>query len=345
MADNSTPETSNNNSLSFNDAIASLLPDPPQAENQEEVAAESQEEIETQPSEEPEAEAETEEEADEVESDVDDEVEEEGDAEEDALDEDIQEDEDETPQTFTVKVDGETLEVTLEEALAGYQRQGAFTKKMQELADGRKALAAEAQDVRQRRDEYLHKLELLTNHLQSTTAKEPDWDRLFEELDAKEYARAVHEWQERKNNLAVVNAEAETLRRQQTAETQVAFQQHLVNEKEKLLDAIPAWRDETRMKKERAAVVNYAKTLGYTAEEIQVASDHRAVKALYDSWRLSTLNKETDVAKKKVRKAPKMAKAGTPRPKSEGQTRRKKQLGQRLNKERSINAAVDFLIG
>ena len=135
MADNSTPETSNNNSLSFNDAIASLLPDPPQAENQEEVAAESQEEIETQPSEEPEAEAETEEEADEVESDVDDEVEEEGDAEEDALDEDIQEDEDETPQTFTVKVDGETLEVTLEEALAGYQRQGAFTKKMQELAD------------------------------------------------------------------------------------------------------------------------------------------------------------------------------------------------------------------
>lgn len=345
MADNSTPETSDNNSLSFNDAIASLLPDPPQAENQEEVAAESQEEIEAQPSVEPEAEAETEEEADEVESDVDDEVEEEGDAEEDALDEDIQEDDDETPQMYTVKVDGQTLEVTLEEALAGYQRQGAFTKKMQELADGRKALAAEAQDVRQRRDEYLHKLELLTNHLQTSQAQEPDWDRLFEELDAKEYARAVQLHQESKNNLAVVNAEAETLRRQQTAETQVAFQQHLVNEKEKLLDSIPAWRDEGRMKKERAAVVNYAKTLGYTAEEIQVASDHRAVKALYDSWRLSSLNKETDVAKKRVRKAPKMAKAGTPRPKGESQTRRKKQLSQRLNKERSVNAAVDFLIG
>ena len=105
------------------------------------------------------------------------------------------------------------------------------------------------------------------------------------------------------------------------------------------------YHSSTRMKKERAAVVSYAKTLGYTAEEIQVASDHRAVKALYDSWRLSTLNKETDVAKKKVRKAPKMAKAGTPRAKGESQTRRKKQLSQRLNKERSVNAAVDLLLG
>lgn len=150
---------------------------------------------------------------------------------------------------------------------------------------------------------------------------------------------------ERKNDLAAVQVEKGEIQKQQAAENQVAFQQHLVTEKQRLLDAIPAWQDETRMKKERAAVVNYAKTLGYTAEEIQVASDHRAVKALYDSWRLSTLNKETDVAKKKVRKAPKMAKAGTPRAKGESQTRRKKQLSQRLNKERSVNAAVDLLLG
>ena len=342
MADNSTPETSAQNSFSFNDAVTSLI-DPPEAENQEEVAAESQEELEAQPSEEEEVEAEVEGEVDETEPDVDEEAD--FDAEEDALDEDDQEDDQETPDTYTVKVDGENVEVTLEEALAGYQRQGAFTKRMQELSEGRKALEAEASVVRQNRDKYAQGLELLSNHLQSVQAQEPDWDRLYNELDAKEYARAVQLHNERKNDLAAVEAERGEIHRQQAAENQAAFQQHLVTEKQRLLDAIPAWQDETRMKKERAAVVNYAKTLGYTAEEIQVASDHRAVKALYDSWRLSTLNKETDVAKKKVRKAPKMAKAGTPRPKGESQTRRKKQLSQRLNKERSVNAAVDLLLG
>lgn len=342
MADNSTPETSTQDSLSFNDAVTSLI-DPPQAENQEEVAAESQEELEAQPSEELEVEAEIEGEVDEPDPDVDDEAD--FDTEEDALDEDETETDDDEPQLVTAVIDGERVEITVEEAVAGYQRQGAFTKRMQELSEGRKALEAEASVVRQNRDKYAQGLELLSNHLQSVQGQEPDWDRLYDELDAKEYARAVQLHNERKNDLAAVQVEQGEIQKQQAAENQVAFQQHLVSEKERLLDSIPAWRDETRMKKERAAVVNYAKTLGYTAEEIQVASDHRAVKALYDSWRLSTLNKETDVAKKKVRKAPKMAKAGTPRAKGESQTRRKKQLSQRLNKERSVNAAVDLLLG
>lgn len=344
MADNSTPETSTPDSLSFNDAVATLLSDPPPAENQsEQDAAESQEDetLEAQPSESDDIEAEAE--TDEVEVDEDD-VEYEDD-EDDALDEDDQEDDQEQPETFSVKIDGEVVEVTLEEALAGYQRQGAFTKRMQELAEQRKAVESETQQTRQLRDQYAQGLDLLNNHLQSMTAQEPDWDRLYNELDAKEYARAIQLHNERKQNIESVNAERSMIAKQQQAESQAAFQQHLVSEKERMLDAIPAWRDETTMASERAAVVEYAKSLGYTPEEIQVASDHRAVKALYDSWRLSKLNKQTDAAKKKVRKAPKMAKAGTPRTKGEGQSRRKRQLANRLNQERSINAAVDLLLG
>lgn len=344
MADNSTAETSNPDSLSFNDAVATLLSDPPPAENQsEQEAAESQEDanLEAQPSESDDIEAEAE--TDEVEADEDD-VEYEDD-EDDALDEDDQEDDQEQPETFSVKIDGEVVEVTLEEALAGYQRQGAFTKRMQELAEQRKAVESETQQTRQLRDQYAQGLDLLNNHLQSMTAQEPDWDRLYNELDAKEYARAIQLHNERKQNIESVNAERSMIAKQQQAESQAAFQQHLVSEKERMLDAIPAWRDETTMASERAAVVEYAKSLGYTPEEIQVASDHRAVKALYDSWRLSKLNKQTDAAKKKVRKAPKMAKAGTPRTKGEGQSRRKRQLTNRLNQERSINAAVDLLLG
>lgn len=45
-------------------------------------------------------------------------------------------------QTFKVKVDGEELEVTLDEALKGYQRQADYTRKTQELASQRQQAEA-----------------------------------------------------------------------------------------------------------------------------------------------------------------------------------------------------------
>ncbi len=46
---------------------------------------------------------------------------------------------------YTITVDGEELEVTLDEALNGYQRQQAFTRKTQELAQERESLTHMAQ--------------------------------------------------------------------------------------------------------------------------------------------------------------------------------------------------------
>ncbi|HAW77464.1 MAG TPA: hypothetical protein DCW74_17230 [Alteromonas australica] len=347
MADNSTPETSEQHSLSFNDAVTSLL-DPPPADNQESAAAEPEED-QAQPSEsaevDTEAEDQTEPETDEV--DDDDVIEGEADDvydEEDASEDEAEIEEDEEP-LYTVKVDGKEMEVDLKTLKDGFMMQSAFTKRMQEVAEKSKQADAEIAEARKARDEYGQGLQLAQQYLQSITAQEPDWDRLMQELDAKEYTRAVQNWNDHKANLQSVNDQQVVIQRQQTAERQVAFQEHLVKEKEKMLDAIPAWRDEKTMLDERQQVIEFAKTQGYTPEEIQVASDARAVKALYDSWQLSKLNLQTNAAKKKVRKAPKMAKAGTPRPKGESQTRRKKQLSQRLNKERSINAAVDLYLG
>jgi len=343
MADNSTQETSASNDFSFNDAVSQLL-DPPPADNQEETAAAELDEDQAQPSETDEAEIEADAETGDVEAE-DDDFDAEEDDEADDSDDEAEDEEEEEPELYTVKVDGKTMEVDLDTLKSGFMMQGTFTKRMQELAEKNKAAEAEIADARQKRDEYGQGLELLRNHLQSVTAKEPDWDRLYDELDAKDYTRAVQIWNDNKATLQAVEEQNHSIRQQQAAERQVAFQEHLVKEKEKMLDAIPAWRDEKTMMDERKEVIAYAKTLGYTPEEIQVASDHRAVRALYDSWRLSKLNKQTDAAKKKVRKAPKMAKAGTPRSKGESQTRRRRQLSQRLGQERSINAAVDLLLG
>ena len=111
MADNSSKETSN---FSINDAMTSLLQDP---------AADNQAEEEAAPAEglEPEAEA-SEDEAleagDETDEDQDDaEADDADDDEEDAFDDDDQDDDDE-PQTVTATIDGEEVEITIEEAVA-----------------------------------------------------------------------------------------------------------------------------------------------------------------------------------------------------------------------------------
>ena len=73
------------------------------------------------------------------------------DEEVDQEDEEVEEEEgEEDPsdgETFVVKVDGEELEVTLDELKAGYSRQAHFTRKMQELKEEKEQFEAEVNSV------------------------------------------------------------------------------------------------------------------------------------------------------------------------------------------------------
>jgi len=57
----------------------------------------------------------------------------------------------ETSPSYTVKVDGEEFEVTLDELRNGYQRQADYTRKAQSLAEQRKAYEANLEAVNQER--------------------------------------------------------------------------------------------------------------------------------------------------------------------------------------------------
>jgi len=164
---------SDENGFSINDAVDSLLSpqttDTAQEERQEPALAQP---VET------EAEAEIEDNSQEPEIDEEEEVYEAEDAEEEYDEEEVEE---EQPQLYTVKVDGEELEVTLDELQNGYSRTSVFTKRQQELAEQRKALEAEAEQARQYRDAYAQQLELMKNQIQQTTQAEPDWRALAEQ--------------------------------------------------------------------------------------------------------------------------------------------------------------------
>lgn len=276
----------------------------------------------------------------------------EGDAEEEdeAIDE-ADEGDYEEQDVYTVNVAGEEVDVTLEEALKGYQREADYTRKTQQLAEQRKELETEKTgfeqtraETAQLRDAYAQSLQQLGQNLQQGLGQEPDWDKAYEQLDGKEYARLVQDWQTRKDNLQKVQVEQARVSKEQARETQEMMQAHLSQQSDLMMEKLPQWKDETVRNTERKDLIQYAKTLGYTDDEIANAADHRAIVALYHSWQLSKLNASTPEAKKKVRRAPKMAKSGVPRSKNEVASRRKEKLHAKHAAEGTIASAVDLLL-
>ena len=124
-------------------------------------------------------EGETQDEGEEVDQDLDGESD-----QETTEDTDGDEDAEEAPQrsqTFRVKVDGEEVEVPLEELLKGYSRTADYTRKTQAISQIRKEAEAEAASAREERQRYAQTLQALSQQLQQMQPPEIDWDKLYQE--------------------------------------------------------------------------------------------------------------------------------------------------------------------
>ena len=323
-------------SLSINEAMNSLLATPPEEDKASDGRLGEEAEAEA-PTLEAEAETEETEEVEYVEDD------EEGEYDTDEVEE---EEEVEQPDVYTVKVDGEEYEVTQDELLNGYQRQQAYTKRSQELAEQRKAFEAEAQRVAQMRDAYAQQLEQLSQYNQQILGEaEPDWDALAKEYSAEELFLYKTKLDQQKEQARQVEAERQAIAQQQAQEQQAQMQQHLAAQREEMLNRIPQWRDEDTRTKERLEVIKYAQRRGYSEQELANASDARAIEILHKAWQWDNLQEKKPAAKKKASKAPRMAKAGQPKTKAQVASRQKQQSLKRLNNERSVDAAVNYLMG
>lgn len=327
-------------SISLNDAVSLLntpIPDKVEEERPEEQEAPQPMEAEAEVTEE-----DTQLEAESYEDDEDDAY----DVEESEEDDSYEDGEEEPQETvYTVKVDGEEIEVSLDEALQGYQRQQAFTKRSQEAAEMRKAAEKEAAEAKQARDYYAQQLDVLAQQIQQTIPQEPDWVSLAKEVTAEEYNAIRAEYDNRQANLAKVEQERQALSQQQTAEQQKMLEEHLRAQRSDMLNRIPRWKDDDVRNKERLEVVEYARNIGFSEQEVAQATDARAVELLYKAMQWDNLQRKKPTAKKRTREAPKMAKAGQPRTKKQVASRSRQQSMSRLNKERSVDAAVSYLMG
>lgn len=239
---------------------------------------------------------------------------------------------------YKAKVGGEEVEVELDELINGYQRSKDYTQKSQALAEQRKAIEAERQhleQVKQERQAYAQKLQALDSFL-SQQNKGEDLE-VLKETDPIGYAVKVAEQSQREKQLAVVRAEQQRIAQQQQAEQQQALQNHLKSESEKLASVIPelATPKGDAIRKE---IREYAKSVGWSDQELASVYDHRAVLTLYKAMKFEQLQKGKPETLKKVQQAPKMLKAGTSTP--DTKSAQEKQVMQRLRQSGKVRDAA-----
>jgi len=239
---------------------------------------------------------------------------------------------------FKVKAAGEEIEVDQDELIKGYQQGVDYTKKSQALAEQRKALDAERQHldhVKQERQAYAQKLQALDSFL-SQQNRGVDLD-VLKETDPIGYAVAVAEQSQREKQLAVVRAEQQRLAQQQQAEQQASLQNHLRQESEKLVSLIPELAT-PQGDAVRKQIRDYAKSVGWTDQELSSVYDSRAVVSLYKAMKYEQLQKSKPELTKKLQSAPKMMRSGTSAPPTKNS--QDKQVMQRLRETGKVQDAA-----
>lgn len=226
----------------------------------------------------------------------------------DDLDDDYDEDEGEPEQadTFTVKINGENVEVSLDELQNGYSRQADYTKKSQTLAEERKAFQQDRDAVLLERTQYSQLLGALQQQLTAFDEPAPDFDRLYEE-DPIEASRLERQYRQRTEQRAQkMQAIAIEQQRVNDANAQEQEQQMrglITQEAARLPDVIPEWKDDKVAAREREELKSYLLDSGVAEEELG---------ALVRASHIAVLRKAMlfDKGQSRVRKARKAGQSG-----------------------------------
>ena len=246
--------------------------------------------------------------------------------------------EEEPKPRYKVKASGEEVEVELDELIKGYQQGADYTKKSQALAEQRKAIEAERQHleyVKQERQAYAQKLQALDSFL-SQQNQGVNLD-VLKETDPIGYAVAVAEQSQREKQLAVVRNEQQRLAQQQQSEHQASLQNHLRQESEKLTSLIPELAT-PQGDAVRKQIRDYAKSIGWSDQELSQLYDSRAVVTLYNGMKYQQLQKSKPEVNKKLQAAPKMMRSGTSAPPTKSSS--DKQAMQRLRETGKVSDAA-----
>ena len=266
----------------------------------------------------------------------------EDDESDDGSDEEEESDEeDDREAIYTVKVDGQEIDVPVSELVKGYSRTADYTRKTQELAQIRKQVEQVAQESVAVRDQYAQRLVQLDQLLQQQAPQEPNWEQLRAE-DPIEFAAQWADHQRRQQVQQQVQAERQAIMQRQQQEQMMQVQQQLEQGRQWLNQVIPEWKDAEAAKAERAAMKAYGKKFGYSDEELSQVADPRAVVLLRKAMLYDRMQERRGQIKPSKKAEVPVMKPGPASPPSAKKTSELTRAKQRLAKTGKVSDAAEL---
>jgi hypothetical protein len=259
--------------------------------------------------------------------------------------EESEDSEEEKPdQTFTVKVDGTEVTVTLDELQKGYSRTQDYTRKTQQIAEIRRQVESEAEAIRAERSQYAQLLGALESQVQQAAEPNIDWDRLYQE-DPIEWVRQKEVMRENQAKSQAIQFEQQRLMQISQQEQAQQMQSFLAQQRDELLKVLPDWKDPNKAKKEKELLIDFGQKAGFSADELKNIFDHRVVNvlrkaALYEQ----IMSKRTNI-KPVTNNGPRPAKPGAAgRVSTTSESTRAKQRLAKTGRVNDAASAIELLL-
>ena len=212
----------------------------------------------------------------------------------------------EEPELHHVKVNGQELEVTLDELKKGYSRDSDYRQKTHSLGMEKRDLESQRDSLRQSYDTRLRELNDLIATADATVRQQQgsqDLQKLYEE-DPTAAARLDYQLRQQQEQLRSVQEKAREAQAKQ-------YNEFLDTQRELAAQKIPEFADPNKADSFRTNMRNSLRNYGFNDNEIGSLADHRFLMVVKDAMGYQSLKDKKPIAAKKVANAPRVVKAGT----------------------------------
>jgi len=215
----------------------------------------------------------------------------------------------EEPNLHHVKVQGQEIEVSLDELKAGYSRDSDYRQKTHNLGIEKRELDSQRESLRQTYDTRLSELNELIATADATVRQEQgseDIQKLWEE-DPTTAARLDYQMREKNRQLDDVRTKA---REAQTKQ----YEDFLNTQRELASQKIPEYNDPNKADQFKINMRNSLRSYGFNDQEIGTLADHRFLMVAKDAMGYKNLKDKKPIVQKKVANAPKVVSSGVSKP-------------------------------
>ena len=243
------------------------------------------------------------------------------------------------PNLHRLKVNGQEIEVSLDELKAGYSRDSDYRQKTHTLGMEKRDLESQKNSLRQSYDAKLTELNELIATADATVRQQQgsqDLQRLYDE-DPTQAAKLDYELRQRQVQLDDMRTKAKQAQAKQ-------YTEFLEAQRELAATKIPEYSDPSKADQFKLNMRNSLRGYGFNDEEIGSLADHRFLMVAKDAMSYQSLKDKRPIVQKKVANAPKVVKSGVAKSStSSGREQIRNKIG-KVRKTGNINDASSAIL-